>query len=290
MSFAPTKPVTGNPLDPAARDGGVMKMSTRSWLKAGGLALLGGVILTACQTEPKKIEPARNEPLHRVVPPEPLPPLGPDQGRGLVRLIWGTAEYALDGLTWHRLAIGHELRAGMSVRTAPGSQMDVFLGGNGPVIRICPESSVRFDELALPKIQGTNIPTTRLTLIQGQLWGNVRRLPEGSTYQVQAPKAVLQIESGEYNVCECGRVVVSSGTVRIKQGAEERMMNNYEWYDSNDKTFKKFRPEAFYADVIPHHCPWAKRVARMRILYDPPCTHPPDSYYPPKPPPLKRAF
>ena len=73
--------------------------------------------------------------------PQPLP-VGFQPGKGMVRAVRGQAEFSREGDTWFKLKVKTVLQPGSAVVTGAGASVDLFLGNNGPVIRLLPDSRV----------------------------------------------------------------------------------------------------------------------------------------------------
>src|SRR5688572_13730841 len=70
------------------------------------------------------------------------------QGKAEVRAIRGTAKYSTGGGQWMPLKVGTVLRSGSIIQTASASTVDLFLGQNGPVVRVTEDTQMGFDKLS----------------------------------------------------------------------------------------------------------------------------------------------
>src|SRR5687768_13897271 len=68
-------------------------------------------------------------------------------GRATVTEVQGTAEYAEKAGDWQTLKKGRVLSPGTTVRTGVGSQLDLFLGNNGPLVRLFQDTTLGLDKL-----------------------------------------------------------------------------------------------------------------------------------------------
>src|SRR5690606_18081684 len=74
----------------------------------------------------------------------------PVQNKAVVTAVTGTADDSHDrGANWKKLNVGAQLCQDAVVRTAPGSIVDLFLGENGPVVRLTQATTVGIDRLTV---------------------------------------------------------------------------------------------------------------------------------------------
>src|SRR5258708_7837984 len=73
------------------------------------------------------------------------------QGKATVRAIGGSAQYSTGGNVWVLLKVGTIPRSGSTEKTASESSVDCFLGDNGPVVRVTPDTQMGFDKLSYSK-------------------------------------------------------------------------------------------------------------------------------------------
>src|SRR5688500_12311738 len=76
-------------------------------------------------------------------------PTGVTTNTAIVRSIRGTASYSFNGDSWLPLKAGTRLSAGYSIKTSESAIVDVFLGNNGPVLRLTSDTLVRIETLLL---------------------------------------------------------------------------------------------------------------------------------------------
>jgi FecR protein len=140
----------------------------------------------------------------------------PVQNKAVVRGVRGTASYSTDsGGNWKKLNVGTELRRGSSVRTAAGSTVDLFLGDNGPVVRVTENTQLGFDQLSVDDTGSEKVIETQLNLSNGRILGNVKKLAAASRYEVKTPNGVAGIRGTKYDISANGRVAVIEGTVTV---------------------------------------------------------------------------
>jgi hypothetical protein len=107
------------------------------------------------------------------------------------------------------------LKSGAVIETAADSQVDMFLGANGPVVRITAATQLTLDKLAFAKSDEETVIDTQMDLKSGAILGNVKKLAKASNYQVKTPNGVCGIRGTEYKISASGAVTVVSGVVNI---------------------------------------------------------------------------
>lgn len=141
----------------------------------------------------------------------------PVQNKAVVRGVRGTANYSTDrGANWKKLGVGTELRQNSIVRTAPGSTVDLFLGDNGPVVRVTEDTQLGIDKLTSENL-GNNekVIETQLDLRSGRILGHVKKLAAASKYEVKTPTGVAGIRGTRYDIRADGTVTVTEGSVMV---------------------------------------------------------------------------
>jgi hypothetical protein len=135
----------------------------------------------------------------------------PQMNEAVVRGVRGTANYSTDrGANWRDLKVGARLKQNSIIRTAPGATVDLFLGDNGPVVRVTENTTMGIDRLTVDRGNETIIET-QLDLRSGRILGNVKKLAAASKYEVKTPQGVAGIRGTRYDIS-------ADGTVKIVQG------------------------------------------------------------------------
>src|SRR5438067_13400724 len=68
--------------------------------------------------------------------------------RAVIRAVHGGAEVSQNkGQSWAPAKVGQFLGANSVVKTSPAGTVDLFLGDNGPVVRVTPDTSLGIDKL-----------------------------------------------------------------------------------------------------------------------------------------------
>jgi hypothetical protein len=135
-------------------------------------------------------------------------------GKAVVRAVRGSADFSSGDGQWKVLKVGRNLRPGAIIRTHAESEVDLFLGVNGPVVRVTENTQLGLDALTYQEV-GDDIPVinTRLDLEAGRILGNVKKMAAASKYEVETPNGVAGIRGTEYDISADGTIRVISGTV-----------------------------------------------------------------------------
>lgn len=138
------------------------------------------------------------------------------QRQAVVRGVRGTANYSTDaGANWKKLNVGMRLNQNSVIRTAPGSTVDLFLGDNGPVVRVTESTTMGIDRLTYEAMGNETVIETQLDLRNGRILGNVKKLAAASKYEVKTPQGVAGIRGTRYDIRADGTVTVIEGTVLV---------------------------------------------------------------------------
>jgi len=137
--------------------------------------------------------------------------------KGVVRSVrGGSAEISNDsGKSWKKAAVGMPIAAHSAIKTDASAVVDVFLGDNGPVVRVNPSSQLGFDKLDVQDAGIEKVIETQLDLKSGRILGNVKKMAAASKYEVKTPHGVAGIRGTEYSISADGTVSVVSGTVVV---------------------------------------------------------------------------
>jgi hypothetical protein len=139
-----------------------------------------------------------------------------EQNHAVVRGVRGSANYSSDrGANWKPLKVGATLRQNSVIRTAPGASVDLFLGDNGPVVRVTEDTTLGIDRLTIDRTGVEKIIETQLDLRNGRILGNVKHLAAASKYEVKTPQGVAGIRGTRYDIRADGTVTVVEGTVVV---------------------------------------------------------------------------
>jgi hypothetical protein len=120
------------------------------------------------------------------------------QGKAQVRAIHGSARYSTGGGAWLDLTVGTTLYSGSTIQTAAESHVDLFLGINGPVVRVAEDTQMGLDKLTYTDTGADAVIETQLNLTKGVLIGSVRKLAAASRYEIKTPAGVAGIRGTDY--------------------------------------------------------------------------------------------
>ena len=135
-------------------------------------------------------------------------------GQVLIQAVHGSATYSSAGQTLP-LKENLVLSRGAVLKTENEATVDLVLQYSGTVLRLLPNSTLRFDKLNKESAGEEIITETSLNLTAGSIVGSQRKLAIPSTFQVNTPNGVATIKGTEYIVRADGAVGVVSGSVQV---------------------------------------------------------------------------
>jgi len=146
-------------------------------------------------------------------------------GKAVVRALRnGHATCSLDGVKWERLKIGQRLPEGAAIKTDKTCVVDLFLGANGPVVRVTPDSQLVLKKLQFAQTEDETVIWTDLDLVAGRILAAVKKLAAASRYQVTTPRGVtLLVKGTQFDISTRERVrisVVEGTVVALVKGAD----------------------------------------------------------------------
>jgi hypothetical protein len=136
------------------------------------------------------------------------------QNKAVVRAVRdGVAQVSTDdGKSWNDAKVGLVMLEGTTIRTDGKATCDLFLGDNGPVVRVTPDTELRIVHLSVQSVGTEKVIDTMLELPRGRILGNVKKLAAASSYLVRTQGGVIQIRGTEFSV-------TADGTLSIEYGA-----------------------------------------------------------------------
>ncbi len=135
------------------------------------------------------------------------------QGKAEVRAITGSAAYSVGGAPFMPLKVGSVLYSGTTLKTAPGSSIDLFLGNSAGVVRVTESSTLALDRLTLTDTGADIVTETQLDLREGTILGNVNKLSAASRYEIRTPNGVAGIRGTRYQISASSFIVLLEGTL-----------------------------------------------------------------------------
>ena len=136
-------------------------------------------------------------------------------GQVLVQAVSGAVTCSTSKGVLQRVGAKDQLDCGAVIRTGPGATVDLVLGYNRTVLRLTPNSVLRFAKLDEDLAGDDVITEITLELTSGALAGSQRKLTLPSRLDVVTPKGIARIMGTEYYVRADGAVSVVSGAVKV---------------------------------------------------------------------------
>ncbi len=133
----------------------------------------------------------------------------PQTGSAKVTSIKGSA--TVDG---EAAKVNQVAKAGTQLTTGVDSYLDLYLGGNGPTVRLQPDSRLSLDDLTYDDAGAEPVISTKLGLKAGKVAGFVKKTSDQSNYIVETPNATVSIRGGvKYLIAVDGSVYIWEGCV-----------------------------------------------------------------------------
>ena len=121
-------------------------------------------------------------------------------GRAEVKKVTGSATVSQGAGAATTLAAGMVLGTGDTINTTAGSTVDLWLGLNGDVLRVEPETTLKLDQLDVTQTSPPLV-NTKLNVTKGGVTANViTKLAAASRYEVRTVNGVAGIRGTIYNV------------------------------------------------------------------------------------------
>jgi hypothetical protein len=164
---------------------------------------------------------------------ETAPPIAnPIHNFAVIRAVVGNAEFSADGgTTWKPAAVGVRLGANSVIRTEQFTKVDLYLGENGPVVRLLAETQMGIERLDFKNTAAEKIIDTNLRLDRGKMLGNVKKMAAASRFVVRTPTSLVFIRGTEFSVSASGQVGISSGLASVAFGGKRFEVNNGEKFE-----------------------------------------------------------
>ncbi len=120
-----------------------------------------------------------------------------------------------DGRSWKRARVGMVLGERGMIRTDNTATVDLFLGVNGPVVRVTKSTTLGIDKLDYENTGIETLIETQLDLSAGRILGIVKKMAASSKYEVKTPNGVAGVRGTEFAISADGSAQVFSGTLII---------------------------------------------------------------------------
>ena len=135
----------------------------------------------------------------------PLAVFGGDDaqpGKGIVRKIKGAAQYDSGDGQWKPLTKDTRIVDGATIKTGTNAMVDISLGINGTVLRVAPETTVKFEKMDFRGSGENAVIRTLLALEEGRILGSAILIGHESRYEIKTPTGVsgLRGEESAYDI------------------------------------------------------------------------------------------
>lgn len=127
----------------------------------------------------------------------------------------GSAQYSTDGVNYQTLQAKAVLEQGCTIKTDSMGIVDLYLGKNGPLVRLTPATTLALTTLTFDPGAGETVISTELGLSTGRILGIVRKMSASSRYDVKTPVGTCQIQGTKYEISATGRVLVEEGVSEV---------------------------------------------------------------------------
>jgi hypothetical protein len=150
------------------------------------------------------------------------------QGKAKVAGIKGSAQYSEGGASWSPLKRGDILGAGAVIQTAANSMVDLYLGDNGPLVRVTEDTTLGLTKLTCEKTGADVVIETELNLTAGRILGTVKKTSDASRYEVKLPVGVASIRGTTYDISATGLARCIKGSFILSYKGPTGGVGNYE--------------------------------------------------------------
>jgi hypothetical protein len=127
----------------------------------------------------------------------------------------GQVGVSQDGSAFQPVHGGDFAGAGTVIQTGPDSTADLILPDSGTVLRMLPDSTLKFSRLNKQPAGEQVVSETALKLIKGSVIGSQRKLAAPSRFDIATAQNVATIVGTEYVINADGAVTVLEGAVSI---------------------------------------------------------------------------
>jgi hypothetical protein len=138
--------------------------------------------------------------------------------------------------------VGMMFYEGDMIQTGVGSQCDLFLKMNGPVVRLLPDTILGLDKLRFKETQAKTVIETALILSAGRILGNVKKLAAESSYKIKMPRGTCSVRNTEYDISADGWTFVISGTVQVVFDGKTFLVKAGEGFNPENQKVEKTEP------------------------------------------------
>lgn len=127
----------------------------------------------------------------------------------------GSAQYSASGGSWLSLQPGIVLTQGSAVKTDGAGVVDLYLGKNGPWVRLSPDTALSLSTLLIEKGVGEPVTSTELNLASGRAVCVVRKMSAGSRYSIKTASATCNVLGTKVNASARGQFAIKDGFAEV---------------------------------------------------------------------------
>jgi hypothetical protein len=178
------------------------------------------------------------------------------ENRARVEGVRGNADYSDAGGEYRTLSPGMSIPAGSVVRTGAGSEVQLYLAQNGPIVVVREDSLLGLESLSYDSTGAEVVIDTRLELKAGRVSGHVRRMASASKYDVRIPNGVVSVRAMEargaqYVIEVTGRATVQNGTLTVVFNNVTYTVNSGQTFDPTIPGVRPATPEEIDGTKVP---------------------------------------
>ncbi len=150
--------------------------------------------------------------------------------------------------SWKQLRTGKVLRGSDTIKTGAFTNVDMFLGANGPVLRVTEETVLKFDSLTFESVEAEMVIKTELDLRNGRILGRVKKLAAASEYTIKLPVGVAAIRGTDYDISANGKMIIREGRGEMNMVGAGGQVTSYsvaagQVFDPQTQTVSDLLPE-----------------------------------------------
>lgn len=127
----------------------------------------------------------------------------------------GQVSVSADGSEFRPVGAGDFAGPGNVIQTGPGSTADLILPDSGTVLRMLPDTTLKFSRLTKQPAGEQVVSESALKLLKGSVIGAQRKLAVPSRFDIATAQNVATIVGTEYVINADGAVTVLEGAVSI---------------------------------------------------------------------------
>lgn len=132
-----------------------------------------------------------------------------------IKAISGQVSVSSDGSVFQPVRAGDFAGPGSVIQTGPASTADLILPDSGTVLRMLPDTTLKFSRLTKQPAGEQVVSETALKLLHGSVIGAQRKLAVPSRFDIATAQNVATIVGTEYVINAAGAVTVLEGAVSI---------------------------------------------------------------------------